>query len=140
MYLKCHFILFTPKCIYIFKKFYLFSEYLINWTGEHRAFNVEAFFKSNESVTATQRAFRLHLRLKRDNPLVYEYECTSKCTNTSVLVSRGSCLLSLKCKRNALCVAVTDSLLLKNASTMNARCSPVQFIRYSENKQNFLNI
>ena len=40
----------------------------------------------------------------------------------------GSCLPSLKCTRNALCVAVTDSFVLKNVFTVKARCSPVQFM------------
>jgi len=30
----------------------------MSWSGEHRGFVVEVFFKNNDSVTATQRAFR----------------------------------------------------------------------------------
>ena len=41
----------------------------MNWTGEHRAFIVETFIKTNESVTATQRAFRLHFKLGRHDPV-----------------------------------------------------------------------
>ena len=41
----------------------------INWTGEHRAFIVEKLIKTNESVTATQRAFRLHFNLGRHDPV-----------------------------------------------------------------------
>lgn len=41
----------------------------MNWTGERRAFIVETFFKTNESVTATQRAFRVHFRLRRHDPM-----------------------------------------------------------------------
>jgi len=33
------------------------------WSGEFRGFVVEAFFKNNESVIATQRAFRTHFRI-----------------------------------------------------------------------------
>ena len=40
----------------------------------------------------------------------------------------GSCLPSLKCTRNALCVAVTDSFVLINVSIVKARCLPVQFM------------
>ena len=40
----------------------------MNWNGEHRAFIVETFFKKNESITATQKAFRLHFKLKRHDP------------------------------------------------------------------------
>lgn len=40
----------------------------MDWTGEHRAFIVETFMK-NESVTATQRAFRVHFRLGRHDPV-----------------------------------------------------------------------
>ena len=40
---------------------------------------------------------------------------------------------SLKCLRNALCVAITDSLLLKNVSTTKPRCSPDQPTASSEN-------
>ena len=41
----------------------------MNWTGEHRAFTVETFIKTNESVTATQRAFRVHFKLGRHDPV-----------------------------------------------------------------------
>jgi transposase len=34
------------------------------WSGEHRGFVVEAFFKHGESVTATQRAFRTRFGLR----------------------------------------------------------------------------
>ena len=38
----------------------------MNWTDEHRAFIVETYSKNNESVTAIQRTFRLHvIGLKR---------------------------------------------------------------------------
>ena len=37
----------------------------MNWTGKHRAFTMETFIKTNESVTATQRAFRVHFKLGR---------------------------------------------------------------------------
>ena len=33
----------------------------MSWSGEHRGFFVEAFFEKNDSVTATQRAFRTRL-------------------------------------------------------------------------------
>ena len=29
----------------------------MSWSGEHRGFVIEAFFKNNDSVTVTQRAF-----------------------------------------------------------------------------------
>jgi len=35
----------------------------MSWSGEHRGFVIEAFFKNNDSVTATQRAFRTRFRL-----------------------------------------------------------------------------
>ncbi|XP_036366071.1 uncharacterized protein LOC118766599 [Octopus sinensis] len=41
----------------------------MNWTGEHRAFIVETFIKTNDSVTATQGAFRLHFNLGRHDPV-----------------------------------------------------------------------
>ena len=44
----------------------------------------------------------------------------------------GSCLPRLKCKWNARCVAVTDSFVLINVSTMKARCLPVQFMSATE--------
>ena len=40
---------------------------------------------------------------------------------------------SLKCLRNALCVAIPDSLFLKNVSTTKPRCSPDQPTASSEN-------
>jgi len=40
---------------------------------------------------------------------------------------------SLKCLRNALCVAITDSLFSKNVSTTKLRCSPDQPMASSEN-------
>jgi len=40
---------------------------------------------------------------------------------------------SLKCLRNALCVAITDSLFLKNVSTTKPWCSPDQPMALSEN-------
>ena len=40
---------------------------------------------------------------------------------------------SLKCLRNALCVAITDSLFLKNVSTTKPRCSPDQPMASTEN-------
>jgi hypothetical protein len=33
-----------------------FSDNAMSWSGEHRGFVVETFFKNNESVIATQRA------------------------------------------------------------------------------------
>ena len=39
---------------------------------------------------------------------------------------------SLQCLRNALCVAITDSLFLKNVSTTKPRCSPDQPMASSE--------
>ena len=39
---------------------------------------------------------------------------------------------NLKCLRNALCVAITDSLFLKNVSTTKPRCSPDQSMALSE--------
>jgi len=41
----------------------------MGWLGEHRGFVVETFFKNNESVIATQRAFRRHFRLGRRAPV-----------------------------------------------------------------------
>ena len=41
----------------------------MNWTGKHRAFTMETFIKTNESVTATQRAFRVHFKLGRHDPV-----------------------------------------------------------------------
>ena len=41
----------------------------MNWSSEHRAFIVETYFKNNESVTAVQRAFRLHVGLKRQDSI-----------------------------------------------------------------------
>ena len=40
---------------------------------------------------------------------------------------------SLKCLRNPLCVAITDSLFLKNVSTTKPRYSPDQLMALSEN-------
>ena len=37
-----------------------FSDDAMGWSGEHRGFVVETFFKNNESVITTQRAFRRH--------------------------------------------------------------------------------
>jgi len=45
----------------------------------------------------------------------------------------GARRLSMKCLRNALCVAITDSLFLKNVSTTKPRCSPDQPMAFSEN-------
>ena len=41
----------------------------MNWTGEHRAFTVETFIKTNESVTATQKPFRVHFKRGRHDPV-----------------------------------------------------------------------
>ena len=51
-------------------------------------------------------------------------------THTKIVfrAGTGSCLPSLKCTRNAFCVAVTDSFVLIKVSTVKARCSPVQFM------------
>ena len=49
--------------------FVSFSVADMNWTGEHCAFTVETFIKTNESVTATQRAFCLHFDLGRHDPV-----------------------------------------------------------------------
>ena len=49
--------------------FLSFSVDAMNWTGEHHDFIVEMFIKTNESVTATQRAFRLHFNLGRHDPV-----------------------------------------------------------------------
>jgi hypothetical protein len=35
----------------------------MRWSGEHRCFVIEAFFKNNDTVTETQRAFRTRFGL-----------------------------------------------------------------------------
>jgi len=40
-----------------------FSVYTMAWLGEHRAFIVQEFIKNGGSPVATQRAFRIRLRL-----------------------------------------------------------------------------
>ena len=57
-------------------------------------------------------------------------------TNNKIMFQArtGWCLSRLKCKRKAHCVAVTDSFVLINVSTMKARCSLVQFKAASEKK------
>ena len=42
-----------------------FSDNTMSWSGEHHGFIVKTFFKKNESVIATQRAFCRHFRLGR---------------------------------------------------------------------------
>ena len=39
----------------------------MSWSGEHHGFVIEAFFKNNDSVTATQRAFRMRFGLYATN-------------------------------------------------------------------------
>ena len=39
------------------------------WTGVHRGFAVRAFFENNESVIATQRAFRRRFNIPRNDPV-----------------------------------------------------------------------
>ena len=51
------------------------------------------------------------------DPLILKFATHNKIV---LRVGGGSCLLSLKCKRNALYVAVINSFFLKNVSTMNA--------------------
>ena len=46
-----------------------FSDDAMGWSGEHRGFVVEMFFKINESVITTQRAFRRHFRPGRRAPV-----------------------------------------------------------------------
>jgi hypothetical protein len=46
-----------------------FSDNAMGWVGEHSGFVVEPFFKSNESVIPSQRAFRRHFRLGRRAPI-----------------------------------------------------------------------
>ena len=41
----------------------------MSWSGEHRGFVAETLFKNNESVVATQRAFRRYFRLGRRAPV-----------------------------------------------------------------------
>ena len=48
--------------------FISFSITHMDWTGQHREFIEETFIK-NESVTTTQKAFRLHLGLGRYIPV-----------------------------------------------------------------------
>ena len=47
----------------------------MKWTGEHRALVVETLIKTHESVTVTQRAFRLHFKPGRHDP--YQFETRS---------------------------------------------------------------
>ena len=49
-----------------------FSFAAVNWTEKRRAFIVETFVKTSESVTAKQRAFCLHFNLGRHNPVQHE--------------------------------------------------------------------
>jgi hypothetical protein len=46
-----------------------FSDNTVGWSGEHRGFVVKTFVKNNESVIATQWAFRRHFRLGRRAPV-----------------------------------------------------------------------
>lgn len=39
------------------------------WSGEHRGYVIESFFKNSESVTATQRAFRTRFLLRPNAPV-----------------------------------------------------------------------
>ena len=47
----------------------LFLSNAMSWSGEQGGFVVETFIKNNESVIATQRAFRRHFRLGRCAPV-----------------------------------------------------------------------
>ena len=49
--------------------FFFFSVNAMNWTGEHCPFTMETFIKTNEAVTAAQRAFRVHFKLRRHDPV-----------------------------------------------------------------------
>ena len=59
----------TISCTCNFIKIFSGLVDTMNWTGEHRAFTVETFIKTNESVTATQRAFHVHFKLGRHDPV-----------------------------------------------------------------------
>ena len=54
-------------CFFCCHELNFFSFAAVNWTGEHRAFIMETFIKTNESVTATQRGFRLHFNLGKQD-------------------------------------------------------------------------
>ena len=41
----------------------------MSWTAVQRSFTIETFLKTNEAVTATQRAFRVHFNLRRHDPV-----------------------------------------------------------------------
>jgi len=64
------------------------------------------------------------------DPVALMFETHSRIVFRSGMEARR---LSLKCLWNALCVAITDSLFLKNISTTKPRCSPVQPMALSEN-------
>ena len=38
---------------------------IMPWSGVHRGFVVRTFFENNQSIVATQRAFRLHFNIPR---------------------------------------------------------------------------
>lgn len=46
---------------------YLFDVYGMIWSGEHRGFVIEAFFKNGDSVIAAQRAFRTRFGLNTND-------------------------------------------------------------------------
>ena len=77
--------------------------------------------------TAFRTAFTFSgvLTIRLDTPCFFVAEAVVRklCTQRSI-VFRGRILLwrTLKCRRNFLCVTITDSPFLKNVSMMNARC------------------
>jgi hypothetical protein len=73
-----YFLVFGPECNFgsrmpmnslstsILLKLFIFVQSIMElWTSQHRSFVIETFFKSNESVITTQRAFRRHFSVSR---------------------------------------------------------------------------
>lgn len=55
--------------LYIDRSILAISVASMSWSGEHRAFVIEAYFKNNDSVILTQRLFRRHFNLNRHAPV-----------------------------------------------------------------------
>ena len=86
-----------------------FSVYTMVWQGEHRAFIVEEFIKTDGSPVATQRAFRIRFALGRreavpDKKTIYRW--VSNCRQT------GQTLEALKEAIQQEVAAITPEMVL----------------------------
>ena len=95
------------------------------WEPEHRAFVVETFFKNGESVTVTQRKFRLHFNVARlgrilSRNTILLWACNFRTTASAMKKKQGG---SAQMVRTPVNVEAVQNAVAEPASICSTPCA-----------------